>query len=53
MNPKQYEKIPIEDKNFPVRLVHLSGEGCLTAPHWHEHMEFLYYRENANYITPQ
>ncbi|MBR5586837.1 MAG: helix-turn-helix transcriptional regulator [Clostridia bacterium] len=51
MNPKQYEKIPIEDKNFPVRLVHLNGEGWLAAPHWHEHMEFLYFLNGSGYVN--
>lgn len=51
MNPKQYEKIPIGDNNFPVRLVHLCGEGCLAEPHWHEHMEFLYFLKGNGYVN--
>ena len=42
-NPNQYEKIPIADNKFPVRLVKLSKCGICANPHWHEHTEILYF----------
>ncbi len=37
-----YEKIPVEEKNFPIRFrFYESAKGF--SPHWHEHIELLYF----------
>lgn len=50
-NPKQYEKIPIADKNFPVRLVKLKNKDWCALPHWHEHMEILYFLKGSGWVN--
>lgn len=35
-----YEKIPVEEKLFPLRLLHLKLTRLL--PHWHEHLEMIF-----------
>ncbi len=37
-----YEKIPTEAKNFPIRF-RFYGTAKGFAPHWHEHLELLYF----------
>lgn len=41
-----YEKIPIEEKNFPIRLQHFKSVNNLT-PHWHEHIELLFFTKGS------
>ena len=51
MNPNQYEKIPIADNKFPVRLVRLKASGVCAKPHWHEHTEILYFLNGEGYVN--
>lgn len=51
MKPEQYEKIPIADNKFPVRLVRLKASGICAKPHWHEHTEILYFLSGEGYVN--
>ena len=46
-----YEKIPSEKNSFPVRI--LLQEMCLgrLLPHWHEHIEMLYFTSGSCQMT--
>ena len=40
-----YEKVSPLEKNFPVKFGFNSVKGCC-RPHWHEHIELLYYKSD-------
>lgn len=45
-----YEKMPVEEKNFPIRLVYETlGRG--PRPHWHEHLELIFVKKGNFGIT--
>ena len=41
-----YEKVPSIAKNFSVKIEFITNEGTL-RPHWHEHLEILYFSDNG------
>ncbi len=45
-----YEKIPVEEKNFPIRLQSFYSANNLT-PHWHEHIELLFFISGKGLIS--
>ena len=45
-----YEKMPIEEKNFPIRLVS-ENMGRGPRPHWHEHLELIYIDDGSFTIS--
>ena len=45
-----YEKIPIEENNFPIRLLENDTKTGIAA-HWHEHIELLYFKRGGCLIT--
>ena len=44
-----YEKMPVEEKNFPIRLL-IEDLGRGPRPHWHEHLEMLFIKE-GNFVV--
>jgi AraC-like DNA-binding protein/mannose-6-phosphate isomerase-like protein (cupin superfamily) len=48
-----YEKIEAMNKNFPVKVVpgSLSSPGDIFSPHWHEHIELIYFSDGKAQIT--
>ncbi|MBQ7901987.1 MAG: helix-turn-helix transcriptional regulator [Clostridia bacterium] len=45
-----YEKMPVEEKNFPIRLVAGSTRNGL-VPHWHEHLEMILFKAGGCTVT--
>ncbi len=39
---KLYEKVPLLENNFPIRFMEFTNTAYL-PPHWHEHIELLYF----------
>ena len=45
-----YEKVPLEEKNFPITLLEDDTRFGLAA-HWHEHIELLYFKRGGFQMT--
>lgn len=45
-----YEKVPVEEKNFPITLLQSNTKSGLAA-HWHEHLELLYFKTGGCRMT--
>ncbi len=45
-----YEKVPVEEKNFPITLLEGDTKSGL-LPHWHEHIEIIYFKKGGCHMT--
>lgn len=50
-NIELYEKIPDEEKMFPVRLLCHNNGLTMFMPHWHEHIELLFFIDGESKIN--
>ena len=46
-----YEQIPQEKNGFPVRILLTEGFDGTLLPHWHEHIEMMYFLEGSCRMT--